>query len=170
MAGWMQGKYHGKYKSTPKGAVDTASLPDFASILRNMYKRGHPDLLRASHPDLSRINDDSLQLLNAVITVIKKPSQFPPRTTQDLTFHLRHPEQGHYEKHILEIRTAGGDCKKQLTKAFESFFVSASLLEQGGRFKWNKEFFPLLDEKTAKQLQKDEAEAAAAERNQRGYE
>eukprot|EP00981_Chlorochromonas_danica_P001867 scaffold386_cov174-Ochromonas_danica.AAC.41 len=115
---------------------------DFALLLRQLYKRGHPDLLRHSHPELSRVNDMSMQLLNGVLSSIKVPNEYPPRTIQDIPFHLKHPVSGVYEEHTLSIRTAGGDCQKQLTQSFEVFFASTGLSE-GGKFVWNKEYFPL---------------------------
>jgi hypothetical protein len=122
---------------------DTNDYPDFAVLLRQLYRRSHPDLLRSSHPDLSKINDQSMQLLNGVLSTVKQANQYPPRTIEDIPFHLKSISGDRLEEHILQIRTAGGDCKKQLTATFEQFFIITGL-SSTGKFQWTKDYFPTL--------------------------
>jgi len=39
------------------------NLPDFQSLLRSVYKKTHPDLLRASFPNEAITNDESMQVI-----------------------------------------------------------------------------------------------------------
>jgi hypothetical protein len=118
-------------------------IPDFNQLLRNFYKRSHPDLLRHSHPQFAEVNDDSLQVLNGVLSTIKVLDQYPPMLKKDVTFYLRSTSDRQVvDQYVLKIRTAGGDCRKQLTTTFQMFFIDTKISETG-KFNWNKEYFPI---------------------------
>eukprot|EP01031_Cornospumella_fuschlensis_P027223 gene27223-32890_t len=146
------------------GGNETESYPDFTFLLRQLYKRSHPDLIRHSHPEAAKVNDLSMQLLNSIVTTIKKPDQFPPRLIQDIPFHIKVQGDTELSEVVLSIRTAGGDCRKQLTTTFEQFFLSTKLADPDqhaahfttGRFVWNKEYFPILSEEEKKRLDEEE--------------
>jgi len=54
---YQQQKYENK-------SNNDSNLPEFQVLLRQLYKKSHPDLLRSSFPSESIINDNSMQLLN----------------------------------------------------------------------------------------------------------
>jgi hypothetical protein len=114
-----------------------------------------------------------MQLLNSIVSTIKKPNQYPPRTFQDIPFHIKSPESGELVEYVLSIRTAGGDCRKQLTNTFEQFFLTTRLADQTlhqahyqntGKFIWNKEYFPILSEEQTKRLEEEEEYEEVEER------
>jgi len=114
---------------------------DFGHLLRSLFKRSHPDLLRHAHPDLAAINDQSIQILNGILSTIKDPNSYPPQMIKDIPLHVRFPPQNHIEEHVLKIRTGGGDCKKHLTEIFQNFFVETKI-SPDGKFIWGKDYFP----------------------------
>jgi hypothetical protein len=118
------------------------NLPDFNHLLRTLYKKSHPDLLQHSHPEASAINTEAMQLLNGVLTTIRKPNQYPPQIKKDITFYVRETGKSNVLPHVLRIRTSGGECKKQLTVTFQDFFKQTDI-DRDGLFKWNQEYFPI---------------------------
>ena len=136
-----------KAKAVTDGGA--AALPEFAHLMRQLYKRAHPDLLRSTSPELAANNDESMQTVNGILSTVKTYNEFPAQIVKTIPFHLRMPD-GNLERHDLRIQTAGGDCKRQLTVAFEAFFVVTGILPKrtttgGGKdaFQWSKEYFPL---------------------------
>lgn len=138
-------KNNGKAESATSDAQGETVVPEFALLLRQLYRRSHPDLLRHSHPEFAKVNDTSMQLLNSVLSTIKRPNQYPPRMIQDIPFYLKNGADGSYDKYTLEIRTAGGECKRQLTRTFQTFFAATQLSNEG-KFVWSKEYFPIIGE------------------------
>jgi len=119
--------------SASLGAADSSEAkPDFQSLLRNLYKKSHPDLLRGSNPDIADINDSSMQILNGVLTTIKT-SEFPPAIMKKLPFWTKDAKTGQLVCKMLNIQTAGGYSKNQLTACFEQFFES--------KFTWGKDYW-----------------------------
>lgn len=126
-----------KYQN--KNNVDGSALPSFSGLLRKIYMKSHPDLLKASHPEYASVNDDSIQVLNGIISTIKEANQYPPQIVKTIPFHVKN---GNDVRCIsLDIKTAGGDCRNQLKNAFQRFFAEAGVLEHGS-FRWDKEYFP----------------------------
>jgi hypothetical protein len=121
-------------------------LPKFQTLMRAMYRKVHPDLLKASHPELSKVNDSSMQILNSVITSIKKYNDFPPQIVKSIPFYII--DDGEARLLQLRILTAGGECQKSLTKSFAGFFAEAGILmiednnNKTPAFIWDKDFFP----------------------------
>lgn len=137
----LQQQYRGRYMQQKNGEP-VERLPEFTHLLRNLYKRAHPDLLRHSHPEFADINDKSIQVLNGVLDTVKATHSHPPQTIVDIPFNVKSLDQPNvYETHTLRLRLGGGYCKKQLTKTFEEFFLEMKLTETG-KFEWNKEYFP----------------------------
>lgn len=130
-----------------------ANLPDFKSILRQFYKKAHPDLIRAFSAEAAEANDKSFQVLNGVLSTIKGTDEYPPAMHKTLQFYLLRSETS-LARIDLNLRTAGGDSKNQLAKCFSQFFMSAGVLDKAvGNFKWNDEFFQPLDVKPTDQNQ-----------------
>jgi hypothetical protein len=127
------------YKKKSQGG---ANVPTFNDLLRQFYKRSHPDLLRSSYPDYAEINDRSLQLLNGILSSCKEYNKNPPQTSLSIPFHIM-SENNTIVAHELKIRTNGGDCRSHLTKSFQTFFVESGVCKNGGKFVWGKEFFPI---------------------------
>jgi len=136
------------------------NLPVFSTLLRQVYRKAHPDLLRAKHPELATVNDKSMQLLNGVLTTIKTQNEYPAAIVQNIPFYLLQSEsEGGGTKCVeLRIKTAGGDCKRALTQSFELFFQNAAIACKDGshRFAWESEFFPVPDLSRLPQMQQQE--------------
>lgn len=120
---------------------DNGDLPKFSNMIRQLYRKSHPDLLRASHPDFATINDQSMQVLNSVLTAIKTYNEFPPQIVKNMPFYLKNAGSTTLNCVDLNIRTAGGDCKKLITRTFETFFTESGI-SKDGKFTWDKEYFP----------------------------
>lgn len=116
-----------------------ANKPNLQTLLRSLYKRAHPDIIRHSNPELAEVNNASLQVLNGVLSTLKVANAYPPRLTQSIPFHVRNGEGiGQYN---LRLITAGGDSRGQLTVSFAQFFREIGVLEAKD-FVWDKEYFP----------------------------
>ena len=48
---------------------DLAGQPTFQSLIRKLYMRSHPDLLKASFPDQAKVNEASMQVSCHVPTI-----------------------------------------------------------------------------------------------------
>lgn len=129
-------------KSRNGQATPDAELPQFAGLLRQFYKQTHPDLLRATHNEFADVNDQSWQTLNGILSTCKELNSFPPRMTKSIPFYMRSKtEESGFRQIHLRIKTAGGDCRKQLTVTLSDFFVESGISEDG-RFVWGKDYFP----------------------------
>ena len=118
------------------------SLPEFQVLLRQLYKKSHPDLLRSSFPSESIINDNSMQLLNSVLTSIKSTDEMPPAMKKSIPFYIK---ISHNEVKVvtLNINTSGGYSKNQITNTFETFFLDCGITTNDTKkFQWNEEYFP----------------------------
>lgn len=119
-------------------------LPTINVLLRQLYRRAHPDILRASHPALADINDDSMQTLNGVLSTIKEAvegNEYPPQIVKSVPFHMKNTKDTNKIDCVeLNIKTAGGDSRKQLMTSFERFFVESDI-SKDGRFLWGKDYF-----------------------------
>ena len=120
----------------------SAELPTVKELLRHLYRRAHPDILRAAHPKLADINSFSIQELNGVLSTIKdndEENPYPPRISKNIIFHMKNKDDDKTKSCELLIRTGGGDCRKQLTKSLSQFFKKTGILTDG-QFKWDAEF------------------------------
>lgn len=125
---------------------DLSSLPEFQHLLRQLYKKSHPDLLRASNPDFAEINDTSMQLLNGLLSTIKVYNENPTAMVKAIPFYVRNGQT--IDKIDLKIRTCGGDSRRSLTNSFEDFFFNAQIIDskvEKGKvpFIWGKDYFPV---------------------------
>jgi hypothetical protein len=126
------------------------SLPEFHHLLRQLYKKSHPDLLRASNPDFADINDASMQILNGILSSIKVYNEYPPQIVKTIPFHVRNA--GKIDRIDLKIKTAGGDCRRSLTSSFENFFIDTGIIDSNiekgkDSFVWGKDYFPKIEGK-----------------------
>ena len=121
---------------------ETGPVPDFHELLRQLYRKSHPDLLRASHPQLAEVNDSSMQLLNGILSTIKKYNEYPAQIVKTIPFHIRDGQE--IKLAHLRIQTAGGDCRRALSTSFQDFFLAVGITnkETGGNFSWGKDYFP----------------------------
>ena len=127
----------------PRDIKDNAvTLPEFQVLLRQLYRKSHPDLLRASHPEAAEVNDSSMQLLNGILSTIKKFNQFPAQIVKTIPFHIKNGDQVTVVS--LKIQTAGGDCRRSLTGSFRNFFYDSGIIGSnvGAQFSWGKDYFP----------------------------
>src|SRR2546430_2448245 len=109
--------YHAR-KAAFKAKLDAAqdelnNLPKFSNLIRQLYRRSHPDILRASHLEFAQINDQSMQILNSILTSIKTYNEYPPQIVKNVPFYLKTTGSDNLSCVELNIRTAGGDSKKQ---------------------------------------------------------
>ena len=120
----------------------------FSALLRQLYKKTHPDLLRSRCSTSADHNDKMWQTVNGVLSTVKE-NAYPPAINQDIKLFLAGPGQPGTPLESVETRihTAGGDCKRSLTRSFSALFVSAKLfkLDQGQEplFAWDGEYFRL---------------------------
>jgi Domain of unknown function (DUF4460) len=121
---------------------DAVVLPEFHDLLRTLYRKSHPDLLRATHPEFAVVNDSSMQLLNGILSSIKKCNEYPPALIKSIPFHVRKGEK--IEVFNLKIKTAGGDSQRALKTSFKDFFLACGItnVESGVDFAWGKNYFP----------------------------
>ena len=117
----------------PHRGLSSASgspMPRFADLMRAVYKRSHPDLLRAKYPDVADRNEEGLQVINGILSTIKAYNGYPPQLIKRIPIALL--PQGDSKELIqcsLEIKTGGGECKKSLTTSFSDLFNQAGLLQ-----------------------------------------
>ena len=128
-----------------KGNLESdESLPVFPNLLRNFYKKVHPDLLRAQSPMEADVNDSSMKELNGVLSSIKVYGEHPPAMVKNITFYVRgYSDNGNgneLKKVSLQLKTAGGDCKRLLMSTFQDFFGRTGV--HSGPFRWGEEHFP----------------------------
>lgn len=141
--------FFGKIRHPQEAVV----LPEFHDLLRTLYRKSHPDLLRATHPEFAVVNDSSMQLLNGILSSIKKHNDYPPMLVKSIPFHVRNGEK--IEVFNLKIKTAGGDSQRALKTSFKDFFLASGIttVESGIDFTWGKNYFPTsetLEEKDEK--------------------
>eukprot|EP01036_Dinobryon_divergens_P034073 gene34073-44024_t len=127
---------YSSYKTRNRKSYEatTGSATDVNTSLRALYKRSHPDILRSTNTEYAQVNSDSMQVLNGILSTVKKANTYPPATHKDIPFYVKSANNNSsdsnnsteqvVQKHLLCIRTAGGDCKKQLKNSLEQFFVS----------------------------------------------
>ena len=121
---------------------DDSNLPEFQVLLRQLYKKSHPDLLRSSFPSESIINDNSMQLLNSVLTAIKSTDEMPPAMKKIIPFYVK-TAQNEVKVVTLNINTSGGYSKNNITSTFETFFLDCGITTSSNKkFQWNEEYFP----------------------------
>lgn len=120
-----------------KALYDESSLPSFADLMRKIYLRSHPDLLRSSSPEKASVNDISMQSLNGILSVVKANTEFPSYNDRVIPFYVK--IGGEFQLVELRLRTGGGDCRHQLAACFQEFFEKTEVNK--GKFKWGKEYF-----------------------------
>lgn len=121
-----------------KAMYDESSLPVFADLMRKIYMRSHPDLLRASAPEKAAVNDSSMQSLNSVLTIVKRNKEFPTAADKAIPFHVKIDDEVQLVE--LKLKTGGGDCRHQLAACFQDFFEKTKI--HSGKFTWGKDYFP----------------------------
>lgn len=125
------------YKEIEKEKL--SNLPDFQKLIRELYKKAHPDILYSTYPKEASVNDASMQILNGIITTLKSTEEYPQATRKKIPFYMK-GSTSKLECRHLDIRIGGGYCKKQLTKSFEAFFADCGI--HRGSFNWNSGYFP----------------------------
>ena len=120
---------------------------NFSVLLRQLYKKTHPDLLRSRCSTSADHNDKMWQTVNGVLSTVKE-NAYPPAINQEIKLFLAGPGQPGTPLESVETRihTAGGDCKRSLTKSFSALFVSARLFKADDvepLFAWDEEYFRL---------------------------
>lgn len=113
----------------------------FGHLLKQLYKKTHPDLLRSTCAISASHNDKQWQVLNGILSTIKD-NQYPPAIRSQMSLFL-HGSSTPLQSVQLTIHTAGGDCKRSLTKSFSELFAQASLLTATAEFEWDSDYFNL---------------------------
>ena len=123
-----------------EGAASTTA-PTFSALLRQLYKKTHPDLLRSKCATSAEHNDKQWQLLNGILSTIKEGGAYPPAINQHVKLFMAGPAG--LEPVELRIQTAGGDCEKALTRSFAELFTGARLFSPGAEhvFAWDADYF-----------------------------
>jgi hypothetical protein len=117
------------------------SLPTFHNLLRQLYRKIHPDLVRSHSEMMSKVNDTSMQELNGVLSTVKT-IDYPRVIDKRFIFYAK-DKDSIYQQHELHLKTSGGDCRKQLKGTFEIFFKQIGVLAEGS-FRWDVEYFPVM--------------------------
>lgn len=135
---------HHQLKYSNKNDNGDSNTPDFQALLRQLYKKSHPDLLRSSYPNESIINDNSMQLLNGVLSAIKSTTEMPPAMRKSIPFYLKSSNSSELKSVSLNINTSGGYSRNQITTTFENFFIEAGITKKdNSKFKWNDDYWKL---------------------------
>jgi hypothetical protein len=82
-----------------------------------------------------------MQVLNGVLSAVKTYNEYPPQIVKRIPFHMKTVGADTVTCFHLNIITAGGDSKKQITRTFQEFFAKTGISEDGS-FQWDKEYFP----------------------------
>jgi hypothetical protein len=126
-----------KFSARNKSLYDESALPVFADLMRKIYLRSHPDLLRSTSTEKAAINDTSMQSLNGVLSLCKTIKEFPANTDKFIPFYVK--IDGEFQYVELKLKTGGGDCRHQLALCFEDFFHKTGV--NSGKFTWGKDYF-----------------------------
>ena len=60
---------------------------------------------------------------------------------KNVTFYMKElGDSGNLKKVSLQLRTAGGDCRRLLQSTFQEFFSKTGV--HSGPFRWGPEYFP----------------------------
>jgi hypothetical protein len=116
------------------------NFPTFHSLLRQLYRKTHPDLVRSHSETMSKANDISMQELNGVLSTVKT-TDYPRVLDRRFVFYVKDMNQT-YNQHELHLKTSGGDCRKQLKTTFELFFKETGISDSP--FRWDNEYFPVI--------------------------
>lgn len=135
----IQNRSYGNKKRFKRISESSINLPDFKSLLRQFYKKSHPDLLRSSNPEASIVNDQSFKELNGILSIISSNGEYPPQMIKTIPFYVLKEDKS-ISRFQLTLRTAGGDSRKQLARCFSVFFRDTGIL-QSETFTWNEEYF-----------------------------
>jgi hypothetical protein len=131
--------------------VTSSQTIDFNILLRQLYMKTHPDILRSLNKDMADVNEESMQVLNNILTTIKS-TEYPPKMIKSLPFYIKNeiseslPSNSKESMKLvhLNIRTAGGECRKSVTKSFHVFFQEIGLLtNKNSSIIFTKEYFPV---------------------------
>lgn len=136
-----------KVPQDPPCASTAAGGQQFSVLLRQLYKKTHPDLLRSRSTAASSHNDNAWKTLNGILTTVKQAEAYPPAISQSLSLYLR-PSSGSEVEELdraeLRIHTAGGDCQRSLTASFHQLFRNAELsTSEHPDWIWDDEYFSL---------------------------
>ena len=126
-----------QFAERTKNLYDESHLPAFADLMRKIYLRSHPDLLRSSSPEKAAINDESMQSLNGILSIVKTNKEFPAFTDKFIPFYVKIGNE--FQLVELKLKTGGGDCRHQLAACFEDFFEKTTV--HSGKFSWGKDYF-----------------------------
>ena len=122
-------------------SMNESNLPLFSDLIKKIYLKSHPDLIRSHSADRAAVNDASMQSLNGVLSTIKTTEEFPPATDKMIPFFIN--IDGEFRKVDLKLKTGGGDCRYQLARCFEDFFEKTNV--NSGKFSWGKDYFRDVD-------------------------
>lgn len=106
--------FSGKKHRNSRARREAENLPDFQSLLRALYKKVHPDLLRSNYPEQAAVNESSMQIMNGLLSTLKEVNSYPPQGVKQIPFYVR-KSTGSLDFIEFTLKTTGGDCRKQIT-------------------------------------------------------
>lgn len=122
-----------KFKMKPK-----PSDPMLKDVLRQFYKKVHPDLF-GRFPELRAKNEEALQTLTGVLEMAKSSNkEYVEPVNHDLEFFLRGDKPDEFLRVPISIRTTGNNCRHVLAEGLSTIFRHAGLPE---RFNWGTEYW-----------------------------
>ena len=136
-----------RLKTAPAPAEAQPASASFSHLLRQLYKKTHPDLLRSKCASSAEHNDKQWQVVNGILSTVKEGGAYPPAISSHISLFMNAPT-GRLETVDVRIHTAGGDCQRALTRSFTDLFVAARLFPPGQApaFAWDPEYFKLAAE------------------------
>jgi hypothetical protein len=148
-------------------SADAPRVPTLNEVMRNLYKRIHPDLL-TNYPEQKHINEQSLMTLQGLLNALKDASgdtPYPKIINAILPFYLRGKTSGHFQKSELLLHTTGTACKAIVQKQLETFFKQTGLATS---FTWDAEYFPAKTIPSERMSEEEADQHAAYESDSRG--
>jgi hypothetical protein len=133
-----------------KVTESSASPPMFETLYRELQRRVHPDILRSTHPTEADVNDQSLQIVNNLLTCLRESGNtIPDEFGGCLDFHLK-PKDGEIKEsndnsdasnaleHVQMFLDTTG--KRKIKNSFENFFREADMGDGTGLFEWGQSY------------------------------
>lgn len=131
--GFSSKKRKNKYKHKP-----SADDPYLKDVLRQFYKKVHPDLF-GRYPELKESNEVNLQALMSLLDYMKSNnSEFVPVKTEKLHFFVRTDKADHFMKVPITIRTTGNNCHHVVAESLSKLFTRCGLPSS---FQWGDNYW-----------------------------
>lgn len=137
----MRANFEKKVEGARQGEEDKQL---FETLHRELQRRAHPDVLRATHPVEADLNDGSMQIVNNLLSCVRESGNvIPDEFGGQLDFYLKPvstdtDSEGELHKATLFLDTTG---KRKIYQSFSAFFRDAGLGDGSGEFSWGNTYY-----------------------------